>query len=438
MELIDDSGIPPKDSSAIERGKRVASGMVKLLGLNLMQGCAVAGYCMKESGCNPASINTAEASGKAAGYSKALGADCGEGIFQWSFVSTKDKELSAAGLPTGGHPGNISKLSLDQQIMMVAKGSFGRSFLKYKLNTATSWDSAVCCACVQGHGSKYAKDAFDAAGGNINSEAYVRAVMNSYKPFKGTSKPRQDLPRAKAWAKQIYQAMGGKPGDFGMSGGGGTREWKDFNLKDFPIESDEKGKFTAEPVLLGIANHLRVEGTSGSEGDLGMLDGSNEMAFKYKGSWGELTDIGRKVIANANTHTIMWPGSKMYGQKLGSKGQRCCTSGPAGWYSKAGIQLGWGWTRSGGVAVDCNLSRFGFVKLWEGKMGNGNPPSYMPADVVAIYTTQAAHQHGVMYTGTEWLSDYIQRVAMCGASYASMETKSQLWRHPKCWTKPPV
>lgn len=429
MELINDSGIPPKNSSSIERGKRVASGMVKLLGLNLMQACAVAGYCMKESSCNPASSNQQEIAGRGIDY--ANGANCGEGIAQWTNVAYKDTNLAAIGIGPGGHPGKITALSLDQQIQMLAKGSLGQAYLRYKLNTATSWDAAVACACVQGHGSSHAKKCFEAANGDINTETYVRAVMSKY------SSGSQDLRRAKAWGKQIYQAMGGKPGDFGLSGGG-SREWKDFNLRDFPIQTDEKGKFTNEPILLGIANHLRIEGSSGSEGDLGMLDGSNAMALQYKGSWGELTDLGRKVITNANTHKIMYPGSEMYGQTLGTKGRGCCTSGPAGWYSKAGIPLGWGWTRSGGVAVDCNLSRFGFVKLWQGKMGNGNPPSYMPCDVVAIYTTQSKHQHGVMWTGKEWLSDYIQQNAMCGSFYASIETYSQLWRHPKCWTKPPV
>lgn len=428
MDIIDISGIPDKGRDAIQRGIQVANGMCKLLGLNLMQACAIVGYCMKESSCNPASTNQQEVAGKGTGY--ANGANCGEGIAQWTNVAYKDKNLAAIGIGPGGHPGKITALSLDQQIQMLAKGSLGQAYLRYKLNTATSWDAAVACACIQGHGSGHAKNCFDAANGDINTETYVRAVMSKY------GSGSQDLRRAKKWGMQVYSAMGGVPGAYNsISGVGTNHEWPDFNLKDYPINSDEKGRYTSEPILMSIANHLQISCGGGMEGNLENGGGTNG-TFQYSGSWGELTALGQQVIANANTHTMMM--GSMNGQTITTQSHRCCTSGPGGWYTKAGITLNWGWTRQNGVAVDCNLAHFGFVKLWDGKMGNGNPPNYMPGDVVAIYTTQGRHQHGVMWTGKEWLSDYIQRVAMCGSHYASIETHSQLWRHPKCWTKPPV
>lgn len=46
-----------------------------------------------------------------------------------------------------------------------------------------------------------------------------------------------------------------------------TKE-KTFNVKTFPILSDDYGQYTEEPVLLGIANHLYMSGFGGG----GMLD----------------------------------------------------------------------------------------------------------------------------------------------------------------------
>jgi len=63
----------------------------------------------------------------------------------------------------------------------------------------------------------------------------------------------------------LGNAMG--EGESGFSGS--SHEWPDFNLKDFPIMTDEKGKYTNEPILLGIANHLQINGIGGVGGAVG-------------------------------------------------------------------------------------------------------------------------------------------------------------------------
>ncbi len=63
----------------------------------------------------------------------------------------------------------------------------------------------------------------------------------------------------------------GNPMDGGTSSGfgGGSHEWPDFNFQSFQIMSDKNGQYTNEPLLLGIANHLRIEGSSGVSGAVG-------------------------------------------------------------------------------------------------------------------------------------------------------------------------
>lgn len=59
--------------------------------------------------------------------------------------------------------------------------------------------------------------------------------------------------------------------DDGMSSGfsGGCHDWPDFNIQSFPIMTDKNGQYTSEPLLLGIANHLRMEGVGGVAGAFG-------------------------------------------------------------------------------------------------------------------------------------------------------------------------
>lgn len=63
----------------------------------------------------------------------------------------------------------------------------------------------------------------------------------------------------------------GNPMDDGMTSGfeGGSHVWPDFNVKPFPIMTDKHGQYTNEPLLLGIANHLRIEGGGGVTGLVG-------------------------------------------------------------------------------------------------------------------------------------------------------------------------
>ena len=66
----------------------------------------------------------------------------------------------------------------------------------------------------------------------------------------------------------------------GMSSGfgGGSHNWPDFNFQSFPIMNDENGQYTNEPLLLGIANHLRMYGGSGVSGAVGDTFGGGVFA----------------------------------------------------------------------------------------------------------------------------------------------------------------
>ena len=55
--------------------------------------------------------------------------------------------------------------------------------------------------------------------------------------------------------------------------------WPDFNVQSFQILSDLNGKYTNEPLLLGIANHLRMEGggAGAAGGDINGAGGSLDL-----------------------------------------------------------------------------------------------------------------------------------------------------------------
>lgn len=67
------------------------------------------------------------------------------------------------------------------------------------------------------------------------------------------------------------------PSDFmadgGVGGVGGgvypPHNWPDFNIKNYAIMSDEKGRYTREPLMMGIMNHLQIDISGGSLGDAG-------------------------------------------------------------------------------------------------------------------------------------------------------------------------
>lgn len=99
---------------------------------------------------------------------------------------------------------------------------------------------------------------------------------------------------------------GGAGSEFG--GAAGTpHEWPDFNLKDFPVMNDEKGRYTNEPILLGIANHLQINGSGGISdvvgGDFGSgISGSSPFAsadeFFNKVNWSAAEKYAAGVYHN--------------------------------------------------------------------------------------------------------------------------------------------
>ena len=203
--IINMSSIPDKDSRAIARGVYIARKLSSIMGINLMQACGIAGYCMKESGCNPKSVNITEKAGTSNisnSYAKG-GNNYGAGIAQWTGAAFKNQNLAVIGVAANTP---IESLSMDQQCEMYGRGELGKACLKYDLAKAETLDVAVCIACIQGHGSAHAQNAYREANGNVNSKEYIQAVISRYKPFK-TGQIRQDIPRARKWAGQVFDEI---------------------------------------------------------------------------------------------------------------------------------------------------------------------------------------------------------------------------------------
>lgn len=100
----------------------------------------------------------------------------------------------------------------------------------------------------------------------------------------------------------------GNPMDSGTSSSfaGGSHEWPDFNLQSFPIMNDEHGQYTNEPLLLGVANHLRISG-GGSGVDAGDTFGdgvggstpfSSPGEFLSKIDWNKCAKYGAGAYTN--------------------------------------------------------------------------------------------------------------------------------------------
>jgi type VI secretion system secreted protein VgrG len=75
------------------------------------------------------------------------------------------------------------------------------------------------------------------------------------------------------------------------------------------------------------------------------------------------------------------------------------------------------------------LRSLGFVKLYV----IANQP-YIPkrGDIVVIQSPSAAQPHGhvAMFTGTDWVSDFVQRDIWSGPAYRNSKPPYAIYRHP--------
>jgi hypothetical protein len=379
--VFDVSGIPPKPADVIKRGVYTAQKLMSLMGINAMQACAIVGYFMKESSCDPKSYNVDEYTYKAKSYSSALGPDCGEGICQWSFVSTKERELKLIGVTPHGHPGTITGLTLDQQIEMYAKGCFGQGCLKYNIKSCTNFDNAVCCACIQGHGSGHAQTAFREANNDVNSPAYIEACKSKY------GKGRQDLARARVWGEQTLRAMGGSVGGSRSSG----------NLSGLNLASVKNEKMRK---VLSDVNHICLAHN-----------------YRNPSSW----YCVRKSGANDKPQC--------------PKGK--CTYGPSTWYNNAGLDIHFYPNPSSANHSNTILGNYGFKMIWHGTAEaakNLRNSQFAPGDVATMYvrTSEGNTAHGCMWTGKDWRSDFVQNSVWVYGSAPGRDGDYSvcIWRHP--------
>lgn len=113
-----------------------------------------------------------------------------------------------------------------------------------------------------------------------------------------------------------------------------SQQFPEFNRKAFPINSDEFGKYTNEPILMGIVNHLHItpDGLGGMLGDFSFNgDEANPKEVCkacYKAfTTGGATDAAAKGIcaniaveSNFNPNVMTWDGN---GHQFGVGGGLC-------------------------------------------------------------------------------------------------------------------
>lgn len=129
--------------------------------------------------------------------------------------------------------------------------------------------------------------------------------------------------------------------------------------------------------------------------------------------------------------------------------QRCCTAGPSTWYSRGGLKMssdGWWSPRKVNYVTyensKQNLKNYGFTPVWHGKLSDidklspsSTPFKLLPGDIATLYPGDVGdgkkHQHGLMWTGKDWRSDYVQTHANCYSKYGNKlgEYGAVIWRH---------
>lgn len=108
--------------------------------------------------------------------------------------------------------------------------------------------------------------------------------------------------------------MGGGFGNAGGSTGGTTggtaAPMKEFNIQEFEVKEDEKGKYTEEPVLMSVANHIHIGGAGSTGGSIGAYSGEigDESIFVDKTTdiEGALRKLRRPEVQKRAIYCAKW------------------------------------------------------------------------------------------------------------------------------------
>ena len=214
--------------------------------------------------------------------------NCGEGTIGFTFWKTKLKWIQAYNrdsrstkkLPedpnqydAGPH---ISDLDLRSQLLM--------NVLFYQ-NVVSKYGNGDFATLVAEMFLEKAGRGFGKSGTSIDrayqaAEVYSRSNGGKYNTICCNYKSVPEI-------VTTLQSFGFNVSSSGFSSGGGNHQWPDFNVKPFPIFVDKNGKYTNEPILMGIVNHLRIEGSPGAEENLNTGDMGGELSVnggKFSGS----------------------------------------------------------------------------------------------------------------------------------------------------------
>lgn len=115
--------------------------------------------------------------------------------------------------------------------------------------------------------------------------------------------------------------MGGGFGNGGpATGGGGSAEMKDFNIEPYDIKEDEKGQYTEEPILVGVANHIHIgTSTSGGVGSYASGEFGDESIFQdlAKPAYADgMKKLRKPDVAQRATYCAKWLASNVQGFNL--------------------------------------------------------------------------------------------------------------------------
>lgn len=113
-----------------------------------------------------------------------------------------------------------------------------------------------------------------------------------------------------------FGSSGGAPG----GGGGGSAEMKDFNIEPYEVKEDEKGQYTEEPILVGVANHVHVGGSSsGGVGSYASGECGDESIFTEhaKGAYSDgMKKLNKADVRERAVYCAKWLASNVNGFNL--------------------------------------------------------------------------------------------------------------------------
>jgi hypothetical protein len=166
------------------------------------------------------------------------------------------------------------------------------------------------------------------------------------------------------------------------------------------------------------------------------------------------TDTYTKILRSCQTGKYKLSNGTLC--QLGNRSTSNCTAGPTTWYNDGEINLAriwWSTTKPAtyeGTVIG-NDEKGGLIPVWHGtavefkklfnkkdviESGKGKNILRI-CDIATLYTGKSEHQHGMMWNGDIWCSDYKQNNGWCYInSYPNgneTEYSAVIWRHQKLW-----